>query len=178
MINVYLFLGLICVFNLLLAFFVQLRSYRRGLRIPLAGLAFLLPFNAAVGYWVTQSTRVGEILNGTKFFLALNIFVHFFLIELITNFFNESGLLRIIRIGRIRIYVRWIWRIGIPVIICCCFIPGFIITHQTNGQVSIIFSNLTIPLAQLILPIYAMYSLENTYRFSEKYQRKIGRLAG
>ena len=46
---------------------------------------------------------------------------------------------------------------------------------RDENRVTVVFSSNIVPFLQLIMTLYALFQLENTYRFAEKYQKLIGR---
>ena len=176
--RVFVFLGIILTINLGLALVVQNRDYNRRLLLPIWGLAILLPLNAGFGQWALWKAPSELVLRGIQSALALNVVVHLFLVELANNLFrtDQRSTSKRTGLGVWKLPIRWVWRLGALALVGVCFTPSALNSKIDQGFRVIFFPLPFVPICQLFMAIYALYLLESTYRFAEKYQRKIGRL--
>ena len=174
--RVFVFLEIMLLINVGLALVVQNRNYKWRQLLPIWSLAIILPINAGFGQWTFWNAPPKLALLGIQITLTLNIFAHLFLVELVNNLFRDISATTSINVGRWKFSARLIWRAGALMVVGICFMPGVIEVYEEQGRRVVVILQRTISVFQLIMAIFALYVLENTYRFAEDYQRKIGRL--
>ena len=176
--RMFVFFGMILMINLGLVLIISKRDYNRRLLVPIWSLAIILPLNAGLGQWILLKAPAEFTLLGVQITLALNVLLHLFLIELVNNLFRDDRTTKYNRwkLGYWEFPARWVLRIGAMILIGFCFTPNILNVKIDQGIKIILFSLPVFPIFQLFTAVYALYILENTFRFAEKYQRNIGRL--
>jgi len=167
--------------NILLCFLIRFKSYRFQIAYPLFGLAILFPFNSILGnsLWGTHVSFFGV----SKAFAAQAYFASYIATTLLMKDFAKN-FLRDETIKLPFLFYKFnfsltslLWLFGIGAIAACMVTPvlqqfivgGVVITVLTTAGIGVVF-------CQLIIALYALFIVENTYRFSQEYQRKIARL--
>jgi putative PEP-CTERM system histidine kinase len=165
-------------FNLILGFLVQFKSYRKSLRLVLFGLAILFVAHLWIAYVsvFAFSPRMWflcqRLLQGIGMLIALGCLV------LTRQFLRDEDAVGDWSWGRWRMSLFGLVVAGVALGEAILWLPNQLMPALTAGSPSIIFGgvSLFIPTLWVVLDIYILYLLENTYRFAEDYQRRIARL--
>ena len=88
--EIVIFLIVVTVINLILAFLSQMHNYKNEMRTPIWGLAIILPVNAFIGHLSTLLPESEGILLSMRIFLGLNVLLTLFIIEFISIFLRSG----------------------------------------------------------------------------------------
>jgi putative PEP-CTERM system histidine kinase len=174
----YIFLILSVCINILLCFLVLFQRYRTRLTYPLFGLALIFPLYSLTGTCLFSNaySAIAELWL-FRLFLASYVASAFLLREFIDNFLREEKLKLAFKLFSVRLSISLCIRImGISAIAACVALP--LVRAVTIDGTSVIKCNsifTAIIFVQLLIVLYAFFILENTFRFSQEYQRKIAR---
>lgn len=177
----YLFIGL--GINLPLALLLQFRTYQRLLKALILSAALLFPVMGCFLILARQSPPELSSLWMWKTSLLLTILciAHIPYIAHLVFAIQQKTIDGPVAdtVQKTDIY-GWIIKALIPIALCIAiitlFIPSSIIPFAQGDVLTWMLTPSMYPLAMMGFAITALYQLERAYRFSQSYQRKIGRL--
>lgn len=165
--------------NLVLGFLVQFKSYQKSLRLVLFGLGGLFVAHLWIGYLSVFANSALDWFGYQKIIQSIGLIIALATLELARSFLRagdetEPGLAW----GRWNISLFTLALLGTVAGEVVLWMPGSL---RPGGDVAtplVRFEGigLFIPALRALTAIYALYLLENTYRFSQDYQRRIARL--
>ncbi len=175
----YLFLAISFLGNLCLWFLVRIKRYKAHIVYPLLGLAVIFPVNSLLGLLLqnTSGLSPGELIF--RLYYSTSIVSTVLLKEFVKRFLHEDQVRLAVNFFNVRLPVTIIARFfGIAAIVLCLVLP-FTRQFVSNGEW--VFELNTIGACiisiQLIIALYNLFILENTYRFAQEFQRRIARLS-
>ena len=164
--------------DIALGFLVQFKSYRKSLRISLLALSGLFAAHIWVAYSAVFASTPDRSLLLHRILLALDLAAGLALLESARRFLRGES------VPEPRTGARWIasppalaWA-GTVAAMTALFLPGVVSSGPDPSPPRIAFlgAGLLIPVFRMLIALYVLYLLENTYRFAKDYQRRIGRL--
>lgn len=177
--NIYVFISLFLLINLVLSAFIYNQKYHFKTSTPLFILSFIFPGICILGILLfNQDFTIYRRIWIFRLFLAFYTTSSLFLKEFVQRFLSNDGLkIPTSFLGR-HFPLSFIFRIlGIIAIIGSLFAPCVPVMTADNMLLYKCDSLCTaILFVQIVLLLYSFFILENTFRFAEAYQRKIARL--
>ncbi|HLP40162.1 MAG TPA: hypothetical protein VK465_01535, partial [Fibrobacteria bacterium] len=172
------FLAVATVLSLVLGFLVQFRSYQKTLRAAMLGLSALYAAHLWAGWLAVFSDRDSVWFDLHRLILELGLLAAVALLELARQFLrggeHEPALL--LQQGRVGYF--WLAAGAAVVGAAVLLVPGAVVFAGEAGRPALAFEGvgILVPSVRVLLAVYGLYLLENTYRFAQDYQRRIGRL--
>ncbi|MBD3317746.1 MAG: PEP-CTERM system histidine kinase PrsK [Chitinivibrionales bacterium] len=167
--------------NLALGTLVQFRRYRHVFTIPLFLLAVLFPLHLLAAFSFFEGTFVPRAFAPAVFSVSYML-IAILLLFLVSRFMREhSGSERaLIGLGVLSLSVQGLMSLAAGVAVLVLLIIagiGNASLFRSAGK-TLVFapSGVVLPVLQLALVTYALFVLENTFRYAKLYQRRIGRL--
>ncbi len=158
---------------------VQFKLYRMRQRLALLGLSALFIAHLWIAYAseFAGSPRLWfgleRILQGLGLLIGLGI------LELTRHFLRDGAEAdEIWKWGHRHISLFSLAVLGTAVGEAVVWMPGQLIPALSQGVPTVIFGgfSLLVPILRMLISVYVLYLLENTYRFAHIYQRRIARL--
>jgi putative PEP-CTERM system histidine kinase len=170
-----LFLAVATALNLGLGIAVQLRRYQRRLGVYFLGVSLMICAHLWVAWAATSIPWLSGNLAGLRLIFCLDLVISFGLLQVSRHFFHSDDGSEAAAPGFAG-RVPWIWLYGANALaLAACVAPThFLFATGEGGQLTLTGS--VIPAAMLLNTLASLFLLENTYRFAEEYQRRIGRL--
>jgi putative PEP-CTERM system histidine kinase len=172
----YIFITVSTLVNVLLYLLVRFKSYGFSNTLPLLGLAFVFPLCSILGVNYLNGGKLDEW--SLRFYCIAYIASTMLLKEFVKRFLREYELKAQLFISQKSFSLTFLLRIcGILAILACCTLP-LVRQFVVNGVYFVPFNKIGVAVIsiQLIIALYSLFILENTFRFAQDYQRKIGRL--
>ena len=172
----YIFLIASVIINILLYLPVRYKNYRLGIYLPLLGLSVIFPVDSFLGMHLLDNLCTDDWT--IKSYCALYMASTILLMEFVRSFLRKDDNKATFAILNIPYSsVLPLRLIGIVSIALCCIFPvasqiqilGVKLIEFNTAGIAVIF-------IQLIIALYALFMLENTFRFARSYQRNIGRV--
>jgi hypothetical protein len=176
----YLFLLLSLALNGVLCLFVRFRRYRLSLFLPLFGLAFVFPLQSFLGsVFFDSAPGVGDAPWILRLYCSSCLASTVLLAWFIQNFFRAGESRPAASFMRPPYsFALLLEACGILAAAACLVFPFCRQLRVTTGVLAVINPlGDGIVSVQLVIVVYSIYVLENTYRFAQEYQRKIARLS-
>lgn len=177
----YVFITLCIIVNLLLCFLIHFKRYRFSLTYPLFGLAFLFPLNSLIGNSLWSNTAHLFGISGifaSNLYIATYITSTLLLKDFLKGFLRKGELKLSFSFFKIHSLLSLLLSFfGIGAVIISLFTPIFELFVNNDFLFLVLSTVGTFTIfIQLIIILYTLFILENTYRFCQDYQRKIARL--
>jgi hypothetical protein len=164
--------------NLLLGFLVQFRAYSRGLRATLLALSGLFTVHLWLAHAAVFSSDPERWFILHRWMQAIGLLGGVLLLHLAKNLLRSGADEPGISLSRFRIRLFHLAAAGAVVGEVLLFTPGLVGLGGEPGApvMGFVGPGILVPTLRVLLAIYGLYLLENTYRFAQDYQRRIGRL--
>ncbi len=166
----------------LLGFWVQFRYSQPTLRYLLLSLSLVFPLYFVLGYLTLSHPgiapspeRIFPIYQGL---LGLHLLAALGLLEVARHFMRTWKFPGLPRRGELRFWKGWDWVAALVGLTLCVFPLGARLAATSEGPaLRMEGASLGIAVIALFLGIRLLMVMEETYRFTRDYQRRIGRLA-
>ncbi len=169
------FLVVASLLNLGLGVSVQLRSYRKHQSLWFLGLSTLVVLHLWLGMVATGDFTLPHREIALRSILLVDLLICFGILQVARRFLhgNDSPDAGLLGFSGPRP-----WRILISINLLAMALAALPTGHALDlkGQAAFSWIGSWIPATILLNAVGALYLLENTYRFAEEYQRRIGRL--
>lgn len=169
------FLVVASLLNLGLGISVQLRSYRKHQSLWFLGLSTLVVLHLWLGMVATGDFTHSHREIALRLVMLVDLLICFGILQVARRFLhgNESQ-----EAGLLGFAGPRPWRLLITANLIAMAMAALPTGHALDlkGQPAFSWFGSWIPSAVLLNAVGALYLLENTYRFAEEYQRRIGRL--
>ncbi len=164
--------------NLVLGFLVQFKSYQKNFKYVLIGLSGLFAAHLWLGYLSVFANTVNQWFEYQRMLQVVGLFVALATLELSRHFLRGNASESTWIWERWRISLFTVSAIGVVICALVLWMPGTIVPWGDPAVPLVAFSGLglLVPVLRVLSAIYTLYLLENTYRFSQDYQRRIARL--
>lgn len=169
------FLIVASILNLGLGIAVQVRAAHVRLGPYFLGAAALITAHLWVSWGATSTPWFSDQAASFRLILCLDLLVGFCLLHISRLFFHGDEAAQTGLFG-LRSRGPWVWIFAAnAAALAISVLPTDSLFDKQDGvQLSLLGS--VIPGVVLINAVAALYLLENTYRFAQEYQRRIGRL--
>jgi putative PEP-CTERM system histidine kinase len=164
--------------NLALGFLVQFKAYDKSLRAVLLGLSALFTAHLWLAHAAVFSNDPDRWFHLHRWMMGLGLVAAVGVLEATRHFLraglDEPGLTW----GRLRVSLFWLAAGAALACEALLLVPGLTAWSSEGGFPVFRFEDagILLPALRVLLAIYGLYLLENTYRFAQDYQRRIGRL--
>jgi putative PEP-CTERM system histidine kinase len=165
--------------NLVLGFMVQFKNYRLSMRAVLLGLAALFTAHLWVAYSAVFASTPDSWFLLIKILLALELLESLGLLEVTRQFLRDGEDPNSFALGPARMSIFILACAGTALAGIILFLPDQVVRGSQAAPLGEVHFNglgVLIPTVRVLVAIYSLYLLENTYRFAQDYQRRIGRL--
>ena len=173
-----LFLIIATLLNLALGFTLQFKSYQRALRLLLFGLGILFVIHLWAGYISVLVSSAHHWFAYQRFLQILGLIIAVACLELTRRFLRGGEIEPGWKLFGVRFTPYTICLVGAAVSEIILWLPELMVPSGDIASPLVRFNGLGLlaPTMRILIAIYTLYLLENTYRFSQDYQRRIARL--
>jgi putative PEP-CTERM system histidine kinase len=169
----YIFITISFILNILLFIFLKFKKYDKKITYPLLGLSIVFPVSSIISF--SYINNIGSKYWLFKLYCILYISSSLLINEFVKNFLQENEIRLPFLILKRYISITSLIRItGLIAIVLCLLFPLTITRVPFNNFLN--YNGIFVISVQLIIVLYSLFILENTFRFAQKYQRNIGRL--
>jgi putative PEP-CTERM system histidine kinase len=172
------FIAVSILVNLVLWYLIRVKRYGAYLTYPLLGLALIFPLNSLLGSFLQTTWGLFPEELNLRLFYSTSIASTLLLKEFVKRFLHEDEVKLPVKIFHFRLPVTLIAGVfGVAAIVLSLVLP-FFNRFVFNGEGVLELNSIgeCIISVQLIIALYTLLILENTYRFAQAFQRRIARL--
>lgn len=161
--------------NLILTLLLIQKKYSKHLLFCLFSLSFLIPLLSQIGSTIFRAPLQPNALFLIKTYTAVSIVITVCISVILMNFIEVTGTKPV---SRINYHKSLILLSGTVVLISLCYSINWVTPGLIDNEFILILNSYGIVLYcfHFLLTIFVLYTIENVYRFAERYQKRIGRI--
>ena len=161
--------------NLILTFLLLRKKYQKHILFFIFSLSILIPLLSQIGLTIFQAPFHPDTVILIKTYTAISIIITVSIGIILTNFIKVTG---VKPVSRFNYSKTLILLLTASILTLLCYSINWIEPAWTGDEYILILNSYGVMLYcfHFMLTIFVLYTIENVYRFAERYQRRIGRI--